>query len=54
MSSNSIGSWSARLHGLPTWRRRAFDDEVLPSSEEAWIYIAMIRIMVRRLAQKSS
>jgi hypothetical protein len=24
---------------------------VLPRSEEAWIYIAMIRIMLRRLAQ---
>jgi len=24
---------------------------VLPSSEEAWIYLAMIRIMLRRLAQ---
>jgi hypothetical protein len=27
---------------------------VLNSSEEAWIYIAMIRIMLRRLAQNSS
>ena len=27
---------------------------VLPSSEEAWIYIAMIRIMLRRLADNSS
>jgi len=39
---------------LSTWRRRAFDYEVLPSSEEAWIYIAMSRIMLRRLAQNSS
>jgi putative transposase len=38
---------------LSTWRRRAFDSEVLPSSEEAWICIAMIRLMVRRLAQNS-
>ncbi len=39
---------------LSTWRRLAKDYEVLPSSEEAWIYLAMIRIMVRRLAQNSS
>ena len=36
---------------LSTWRRLSKDYEVLPSSEEAWIYIAMIRIMLRRLAQ---
>lgn len=42
------------LAWLSTWRRRAFDYEVLPSSEEAWIYLAMIRIMLRRLAQNSS
>ena len=39
---------------LSTWRRLAKDYELLPSSEEAWIYIAMIRIMVRRLAQNTS
>jgi len=39
---------------LSTWRRLAKDYEVLPSSEEAWICIAMIRLMVRRLAQDSS
>jgi putative transposase len=42
------------LAWLATWRRLAKDYEVLPSSEEAWIYIAMIRIMLRRLAQNSS
>lgn len=36
---------------LSTWRRLARDYEVLPSSEEAWIFIAMIRIMVKRLAR---
>ncbi len=35
---------------LSTWRRLAKDYEVLPGSEEAWIYVAMIRLMVRRLA----
>lgn len=39
---------------LATWRRLAKDYELLPSSEEAWISIAMIRIMLRRLAQHSS
>ena len=39
---------------LSTWRRLAKDYEVLPSSEEAWIYLAMIRIMLRRLAQNTS
>jgi hypothetical protein len=39
---------------LSTWRRLAKDYEVLPSSEEAWIYLAMSRIMLRRLAQNSS
>ena len=38
------------LAWLSTWRRLAKDYEVLPSSEEAWIYVAMIRIMLGRLA----
>lgn len=36
---------------LSTWRRLAKDYEVLPSSEQAWISLAMIRLMVRRLAR---
>jgi putative transposase len=36
---------------LSTWRRLSKDYEVLPSSEEAWIYIAMTRLMLRRLAK---
>jgi putative transposase len=39
---------------LSTWRRLAKDYEVLPSSEETWIYLAMIRVMLRRLAQDTS
>jgi putative transposase len=39
---------------LSTWRRLAKDYELLPSSEEAWIYLAMIRTMLRRLACDSS
>jgi putative transposase len=39
---------------LGTWRRLAKDYELLPSSEEAWIYLAMIRTMVRRLASDTS
>jgi putative transposase len=39
---------------LSTWRRLAKDYELLPSSEEAWIYIAMIGIMVRRVASDTS
>lgn len=39
------------LAWLSTWRRLAKDYEVLPASEEAWIYVAMIRIMLERLAQ---
>lgn len=39
---------------LSTWRRLAKDDELLPSGEEAGISLAMIRLMLRRLAQNRS
>ena len=39
------------LAWLSTWRRLSKDYEVLPASEEAWIYVAMIRLMLRRLAR---
>ena len=39
------------LAWLSTWRRLAKDDELLPASEEAWIDVAMMRIMLERLAQ---
>ncbi len=32
-------------------RRLSKDDEVLPRTEEAWIYLAMIQLMVARLAR---
>lgn len=36
---------------LSTWRRLSKDYEVLPSSEEAWIFLAMIRLMLSWLAK---
>jgi putative transposase len=36
---------------LSTWRRLSKDYELLPSSEEAWICVAMITILLRRLAR---
>lgn len=40
-----------RTWGWLNWCRRLSKDyEVLPETSETWIYIAMIRIMVRRLA----
>lgn len=35
---------------LGRYRRMSKDYEVLPETEEAWIYLAMIRLMVVRLA----
>jgi transposase len=32
-------------------RRLSKDYEVLPETEEAWIYLAMVRLMVARLAR---
>jgi transposase len=31
-------------------RRRSKDDEALPVTSEAWIYLTMTRLMLRRLA----
>ena len=46
--------WRWIVERTLAWRRLAKDYEVLPSSEEAWIYVAMIRIMLKRLACNSS
>ena len=46
--SHHVKALEERL-GLKLFRRVG-----RPRSEEAWIYIAMIRIMLRRLAQNSS
>jgi putative transposase len=35
---------------LTQCRRLSKDYEVLPESSEAWIYLAMTRLMIRRLA----
>jgi len=43
-----VGYWY--LHWLSTWRRLAKGYKVLPDSEEAWISVAMMRLMVRWLA----
>jgi putative transposase len=42
------GSWSESLRGR--WRRLKADYECLPETTEALIHIAMIRLMLRRLA----
>lgn len=36
---------------LGRYRRLSLDYEVLPATEEAWIALAMIRLMAVRLAQ---
>jgi putative transposase len=38
--------------GITRCRRLCMDYEVLPASSEAWIYLAMIRLMMRRLAHE--
>ena len=45
------GLLSAPSPGFRAFRRLSKDYEVLRSLEETWIYLAMIRIMLRRLAQ---
>jgi hypothetical protein len=45
--------WREPSPGSPAFRRLAKDYEVLRSLEEAWLSIAMIRIMIRRLASAS-
>ncbi|MBE9098820.1 transposase [filamentous cyanobacterium LEGE 07170] len=47
----SGGRWSARTFGwFSHYRCLSKDYEVLPETSEAFIHLAMIRIMVRRLA----
>jgi transposase len=36
---------------LATWRRLTKAYDLLPESEEAWIYLAMSKLMVRRMAR---
>ena len=51
MCSNGGRVVERTLAWLSTWRRLAKDYEMLPASEEAWIYVAMMRTMLERLAQ---
>jgi transposase len=44
----SVGSWD--VVALMGCRRLVRDYELLPETSETFIYLAMIRIMVRRLA----
>jgi putative transposase len=44
------GSWSAMLGWFNWCRRLSKDYEVLPQTSEAFIYVANIRLMLRRLA----
>jgi transposase len=39
---------------LSTWRRLSKDYELLASSEQAWILLAMIHLMLRRIASDTS
>lgn len=39
---------------LYRFRRLSKDYEVLPETSEAWIYAAMVRIMLQRLARNSA
>jgi transposase len=49
-SCPSAGWWSAPNGWLYWCRRLNVDYECLPASSEAFIHIAMIRLMLRRLA----
>ena len=51
MCFHTAGLSSVPSPGFHAFRRLSKDYEVLRSLEEAWIYLAMIRIMLRRLAQ---
>jgi len=46
----SKSGWSSTFGWLMGCRRLVRDYELLPETEETFIYLAMIRIMVRRLA----
>jgi transposase len=46
----SVGLWNAQEGWLHWYRRLNLDYERLPASSEALIYIAMIRLMLLRLA----
>lgn len=51
LSSQGEGWWSGRWPGSRAFRRLSKDAEVLPESEAAWISVAMIPLLVRRLAK---
>ncbi len=45
-----VGLWKEPWRLLVRHRRLSIDYEALPATEDAFIYAAMVRVMLRRLA----
>ena len=52
MSCRTEGRVERTFGWLGRYRRLSKDYEYLPETSEAWIYIAMSRLMLRRLAHE--
>ena len=48
----TAGSWSEQSRGPSRNRRMSKEYDFLPTSSEAWIYMSMIRLMLKRLAHE--